>query len=201
VCCCDACSGFVWVTHTHSAGGERQANRVELRAAPLAQNWPVCQLKQCVRKGCCVCCFDACSGFVWVTHTHSAGGERQANWVELRAAPLAQNWPVCQWKQCTQTHLHVPRLDQNRLKTPYMTVYLVNSLPKTPYIHRIHMVLNNPTHAALVSHPQAKPSMCVCVCVCAYLILCVHALICFTLFCVCILFYVFMCSCVSLCYG
>jgi hypothetical protein len=26
---------------------------------------------------------------------------------------------------------------------PYMTVYLVNSLPKLPYIHRIYMVLAN----------------------------------------------------------
>jgi len=35
--------------------------------------------------------------------------------------------------------------DQNRVYTLYMTVYLVISLRKTPYIHRIHMVLANPT--------------------------------------------------------
>jgi len=28
--------------------------------------------------------------------------------------------------------------------TPYMTVYLVISLPKIPYTHRIYMTLNNP---------------------------------------------------------
>ena len=30
--------------------------------------------------------------------------------------------------------------------TPYMTVYLVISLLKIPYMHRIDMVLANPTH-------------------------------------------------------
>jgi len=44
------------------------------------------------------------------------------------------------------------RVGQNRIYTPYMTVCLVISLPKTPYIHRIfmvqpHMVLANPSHA------------------------------------------------------
>jgi hypothetical protein len=29
------------------------------------------------------------------------------------------------------------RVGQNRIYTPYMTVYLVISLPKIPYIHRI----------------------------------------------------------------
>ena len=38
------------------------------------------------------------------------------------------------------------RVGQNRIYAPYMTVYLVISLPKTPYIHRIYMVLANPTH-------------------------------------------------------
>jgi len=33
------------------------------------------------------------------------------------------------------------RVGQNRIYTPYMTVYLVISLPKIPYIHRIYMVL------------------------------------------------------------
>ena len=40
------------------------------------------------------------------------------------------------------------RVGQNRIYTPYMTVYLVTSLPKIPYIHRIYMVLANPTHHA-----------------------------------------------------
>jgi hypothetical protein len=32
------------------------------------------------------------------------------------------------------------RVDQNCKDTPYMTVYLVTSLPKTPYIHRIYTI-------------------------------------------------------------
>jgi hypothetical protein len=38
------------------------------------------------------------------------------------------------------------RAGHNRLDTPYMTVYLMKSLPKLPYIHGKYMVLANPTH-------------------------------------------------------
>ena len=31
------------------------------------------------------------------------------------------------------------RVGQNRIYTPYMTVYMVNSLPKRPYTHRIYI--------------------------------------------------------------
>jgi hypothetical protein len=41
---------------------------------------------------------------------------------------------------------HIIRVGQNRIYTPYMTVYLVLSLPKIPYIRRIYMVLPNPTY-------------------------------------------------------
>ena len=36
------------------------------------------------------------------------------------------------------------RVGQNRIYTPYMTVYLVISLPKIPYVNRIYMVLADP---------------------------------------------------------
>jgi len=36
------------------------------------------------------------------------------------------------------------RVGQNHINSPYMTVYLVISLPKIPYIHRKYMVLANP---------------------------------------------------------
>ena len=38
------------------------------------------------------------------------------------------------------------RVGQNHIYTPDMTVYLVISLPKIPFIHRIYMVLANPEH-------------------------------------------------------
>jgi len=38
------------------------------------------------------------------------------------------------------------RVGQNCIYTPYMTVCMVISLPKTPYKHRIYMVMANPTH-------------------------------------------------------
>jgi len=41
---------------------------------------------------------------------------------------------------------HICRVGQNRIYAPCMTVYLVTSLPDMPYIHRIYMVLANPTH-------------------------------------------------------
>jgi len=36
------------------------------------------------------------------------------------------------------------RVGQNRIYTPYMTVHLVISLPKLPYVNRIYMVMANP---------------------------------------------------------
>jgi len=45
---------------------------------------------------------------------------------------------------------HISSVGQNRIYTPYMTVYLAISLLKIPFIHRIYiyiyMFLANPTH-------------------------------------------------------
>ena len=46
------------------------------------------------------------------------------------------------------------RVGQNHIYTPYMTVHLVKSLPKIPYIHRIYMVLANPTHIVWIWRTQ-----------------------------------------------
>jgi hypothetical protein len=82
------------------------------------------------------------------------------------------------------------RVGQDRVYTPYMTVYLVISRPKIPYIQRIYMVLANPSRVLSASHtsrlrlPSNKPDhtrdalhlasttkwcvrVCACVCVCA----------------------------------
>ena len=50
----------------------------------------------------------------------------------------------------TYTHIaNICRVGQNRIYTPYMTVYLVISLTKIPYTHRIYMVLANPKHMVI----------------------------------------------------
>ena len=52
-----------------------------------------------------------------------------------------------QIKACVCAHdYHRYRVGQNRIYAPYMTVYTVISLPKIPYIHRIYMILANPTY-------------------------------------------------------
>ena len=38
-------------------------------------------------------------------------------------------------------HAHIFRVGQKRIYTPYMTVFLVISLPKIPYIHRIYIYI------------------------------------------------------------
>ena len=53
---------------------------------------------------------------------------------------------------------HVFRVGQNCIYTPYMTVYLVISLPKLPYIHRIYMVLANPTRVRMAHAAAHIPS-------------------------------------------
>ena len=55
---------------------------------------------------------------------------------------------------CAEVHPFLTcRVGQNRIYTPYMTVYLVISLLKIPYMHRIYMVLANPTHLRCVCLP------------------------------------------------
>jgi hypothetical protein len=52
------------------------------------------------------------------------------------------------WRTHVCAYKH--RVGQNRIYTPYMTVYLVILLPKIPYIHRIYMVLANPIYARCI---------------------------------------------------
>ena len=47
-------------------------------------------------------------------------------------------------QECRQTH----RVGQNLVSTPYMTVHLLISLPKTTYVHRTHMLLASPINTA-----------------------------------------------------
>jgi len=46
--------------------------------------------------------------------------------------------------------MKVTRVGQNRLYTYIYTVYLMISLPKIPYVHRIYMVLANLRHSRVV---------------------------------------------------
>ena len=76
----------------------------------------------------------------------------------------------CKVRDCIYDWLWViRRVGQNRIYAPYMTVNLVISLPKTPYIHRIYiyiyicMVLANPNntqcHNAWMHKQIAKPEV------------------------------------------
>jgi len=54
------------------------------------------------------------------------------------------------------------RVGQNPIYAPFMTKYLMISLPKIPYMHRIYMVLANPvlfsaSHQACHQHRHQKP--------------------------------------------
>ena len=48
---------------------------------------------------------------------------------------------------------YIPRFGQSRIYSPYMTIYLVISLPNKPYVHRIYMVLANPIHTPNLNYP------------------------------------------------
>ena len=43
---------------------------------------------------------------------------------------------------------YMSRVGHNDIYTPYMTVYLVISLSKIPYMHRLYMVLANPIYVS-----------------------------------------------------
>jgi len=49
---------------------------------------------------------------------------------------------------------HTIRIVHNRMYTPYLTVFLVISLPKIPYTHRIYMALVNSTYH---THAELMP--------------------------------------------
>ena len=52
-----------------------------------------------------------------------------------RTVYIHRIWLYIRWFPC----------QKYRIYTPYMAVYTVISLPKTPYIHRMYMVLANPS--------------------------------------------------------
>ena len=49
---------------------------------------------------------------------------------------------MCKFTQFTYIYM----VGQNRIYTPYMTVFFGICLPKITYIHRIYMVLGNPMY-------------------------------------------------------
>ena len=67
-----------------------------------------------------------------------------------RSGPRHEHREPCKNRRpesaCAVPGMCTPRVGQNRTSAPYMTVYSVISLPKIPYIHRIHMVLANPLY-------------------------------------------------------
>jgi len=56
----------------------------------------------------------------------------------------------------SHNHTHIPRVGRNHIYTYIYTVYLVISLPKILYIHRIYiyMVLASPTHTLTPTFTQ-----------------------------------------------
>jgi len=62
--------------------------------------------------------------------------------------------------------MYICRVGQNRIYTPYITVYLMISLPKIPYIYRIYMVLANPIHMYISGNMHDRHhDQCVSICV------------------------------------
>jgi len=76
--------------------------------------------------------------FPWLCFLHETDEISLLCMRQMKKAYIAWN----RWNKLTF------RVGQNRIYAPYMTVYLVISLPKIPYIHRIYMVLAKPTYFA-----------------------------------------------------
>ena len=71
---------------------------------------------------------------------------------KLAWPPVLRRVPARHSKFPSQHHyiILIIRVGQNRIYTPYMTVYLMKSLQKILYIHRIYMVLASPRNEARV---------------------------------------------------
>jgi len=60
-------------------------------------------------------------------------------------------WEILRvWAQGSELHIH--RVDQKRMHTPYITVYSVISLPKLPYIHNTYGFVQPYTFDAIKAH-------------------------------------------------
>ena len=114
----------------------------------------------------CVCaCVFVCMCVCVCVCVHHIVRWPQSTHLWLNSFPTPKHTSVVQFISNTQAHIcgsiycqqqgtprglartvHIQRVGQNRIYTPYMTVYLVISLPKIPYIHRIYMVLANPLY-------------------------------------------------------
>ena len=91
------------------------------------------------------------------THTHTHNARRPATLLYregvLQIQPGPRSCPEVLWWSEPSTlagslltpirshRCEMRRVGQNRTYAPYMTVYLVISVPKIPYIHRVYMVL------------------------------------------------------------
>jgi hypothetical protein len=84
---------------------------------------------------------------VFNTHTHTHTHTNTIECSDWRAAQVSS--------RVGQNHTYayrvgqnpiLYRVGQNRIYTPYMTVYLIVSLPKKTYVHRIYTVLANPLY-------------------------------------------------------
>ena len=82
---------------------------------------------------------------------------QQTKWIHKRTSTLLSAHAFC---------VLMRRVGQNRIYTPYLTVYLVISLQKIPYTHRIYMVLSNPTYAFCVLVCVGGGGRCGCGCGC-----------------------------------
>ena len=80
---------------------------------------------------------------------------QKGGWLWKAFAAGKKTCPVLQMQAKRQTC----RVGQNRIYTPYMTVYLVISLPKIPYLHRIYMVLANSTNMSCIADAAKKTNM------------------------------------------
>ena len=72
------------------------------------------------------------------THTHKHTQAKQHT-RSLLQRKYAQALHLVLTRHCHHRLLHTSRVGQNRIFTPYMTVCLVNTLHKIPYIHRIYI--------------------------------------------------------------
>ena len=107
----------------------------------------------------CMCVFVSSYDLTWLVCIDMACVHGKVH-VCIEAAVYHQGMPkytvihVAAKDMHAQTHAypHMHRVGQIRIYTYIYTVYLVISEPKIPYVHRIYMVLANPTHARTHTH-------------------------------------------------
>ena len=128
---------------THAQGKQQHTLGNNTRACLLASPCFPAQINQATQRqyvGACNTCIDNSGRLMFQLPLHQSSTHinqaAQRQYVGACNTCIDNLGRLMSQLPLHQSFTHINRVGQNRIYTPYMTVYFVISLPKSPYIHR-----------------------------------------------------------------